>query len=361
MVPNGSPMSSDLFSKRPPGEGRMTHLEGVVERLTFVNEDNGWTVMRLHSKGKEITAVGNMLGVQPGESLRLTGRWAHDRKFGEQFQVESYLAVQPATLVGMEKYLGSGLVRGMGKVMAARLVKRFGMETLDVIEHQPQRLTEVHGIGPKRKQRITCAWEEHKAVKEVMVFLQIHGVSPTFAVKIYKQYGDRAMARVKENPFRLAEDIFGIGFKTADTHRGQPGHRPRLPRARRAPALLHTLGQLADEGHLLLPPRAVVERRRRCWAIAPEVIEPALEGLAGRRALVAEDARRRAGGLPRRAAPRRDRRRATRLRALLDTEAAPLATWTWTRPWRRWSGGPRSRWRRSSGRRCGRRRGPRCW
>ncbi len=316
-------MSSDLFSKRPPGEGRMTHLEGVVERLTFVNEDNGWTVMRLQFKGKEITAVGNMLGVQPGENLRLTGRWAHDRKFGEQFQVESYLAVQPATLVGLEKYLGSGLVRGMGKVMAARLVKRFGMETLDVIEHQPFRLTHVHGIGPKRKERITGAWEEHKAVKEVMVFLQSSGVSPSFAVKICKRYGQKAIVRVKENPFRLAEEIFGIGFKTADTIAANLGIAPDSPERARA-GLLHALGQLSDEGHLCSPREPLVERAAALLGVAPEVIEPALEGLVADRALVAEELdgeqtiylamlhRAEAGA-------------ATRLRAILDAEATPLS------------------------------------
>jgi len=281
-------MSSDLFSKRPPGDGRMTHFEGVIERITFVSEESGWTVIRLQAGGKEVTAVGNMLGVQPGESLRLTGRWAHDRKYGEQFRVESYLAVQPATLVGLEKYLGSGLVQGMGKVMASRLVKRFAMETLDVIEHQPWRLTHVHGIGPKRKQRILAAWEEHKAVKEVMVFLQSNGVSPAYAVKICKRYGNKAVVRVKENPFRLAEEIFGIGFKTADTIAANLGIAPDSPERARA-GLLHTLGQLSDEGHLCSPREPLVERASALLGVAPTIVEPALEALVTDRAVVAEE------------------------------------------------------------------------
>jgi exodeoxyribonuclease V alpha subunit len=315
-------MSSDLFSKRPPGDGRLTHLEGVIERITFVSEESGWTVIRLQAGGKGVTAVGNMLGVQPGESLRLSGRWAHDRKYGEQFRVESYLAVQPATLVGLEKYLGSGLVRGMGKVMASRLVKRFELETLDVIEHQPWRLTHVHGIGPKRKERILAAWEEHKAVKEVMVFLQSSGVSPAYAVKICKRYGNKAVARVKENPFRLAEEIFGIGFKTADAIAANLGIALDSPARARA-GLLHTLGQLSDEGHLCSPREPLVERAAALLGVAPSIVEPALEALVTDRAVVAEVLEGEQT-IYLAALHRAEVGAAARLRAILEAEAAPL-------------------------------------
>ena len=160
-----------------------TTIEGVLERIAFASEENAWSVVKLVVAGRPelVTAVGNLLGVQPGESLRLTGHWATEKKYGEQFKVESYITVKPATLVGIEKYLGSGLVRGVGKVMAERLVAHFGMETLEVIDQKPERLPEVEGIGPVRSERITTAWVEQRQIKDVMVFLQSHGVSTAYA------------------------------------------------------------------------------------------------------------------------------------------------------------------------------------
>jgi exodeoxyribonuclease V alpha subunit len=273
-------VTQGLFSN-PPGQGRVTSLEGVLERITYVSEESGWSVVRLQVPGKQdlVTAVGNLLGVQPGESLRLTGRWAHDRKYGEQFRVESYLTVQPATLVGLEKYLGSGMVRGMGKVMASRLVKRFGMETLDVIEHQPWRLTHVKGIGPKRKERILAAWSEHKAIKEVMLFLQTNGVSPSYAAKICRRYGQRAIAVVKDNPYQLAEEIFGIGFKTADQIASNLGIAPDSPDRARA-GVLHVLGQLAEEGHVYCPRESLVEQSAAILEIDRSIVQQAIDELA---------------------------------------------------------------------------------
>src|SRR5215475_9721955 len=163
-----------------------TTLEGVLERIVFTNEENAWSVVRLAVPGHRdtVTAVGNLLGVQPGENLRLSGSWINDPKYGRQFRVASYATVTPATLNGIEKYLGSGLIRGIGKVMASRLVAAFGLETLDVIENRPERLTEVEGIGPKRRQEIARAWAEQREIKEVMLFLQSHGVSTHYAIKI---------------------------------------------------------------------------------------------------------------------------------------------------------------------------------
>ncbi|KPK70225.1 hypothetical protein AMJ82_03550, partial [candidate division TA06 bacterium SM23_40] len=177
-----------------------TTFEGVLERVVYTNDENGWSVVRLAVKGKRdlVTAVGSLPGVQPGESLRLRGEWVTDRKYGEQFRVDSFLTVKPSTLVGIERYLGSGLVKGIGKVMAARLVEHFGLETLDVIDEHPERLTEVDGIGPIRSSRITQAWEEQRKIKDVMLFLQSHGISSTYAIKIYRHYGDNAISVVKE-------------------------------------------------------------------------------------------------------------------------------------------------------------------
>jgi len=269
---------------------RVQTIEGAVERVTFVNEESGWSVVRVQTadRAEPVTVVGNLLGVQPGETLRLSGQWKQDRRFGEQFQVESYLTVQPATLVGMERYLGSGLVRGMGQVMAERLVKRFGLATLDVIEQEPWRLTHVRGIGPKRKARIVEAWAEHKAVKEVMLFLQSHGVSTAFAVKIFKRYGQKAIQLVKENPYRLAEEIYGIGFRTADRIAANLGVEPSSPRRAEA-GVLFVLSELAADGHLFCPREALVQRGSEMLEIAPEGVDAAIDALAAREQVVLED------------------------------------------------------------------------
>ncbi len=276
------------------GEGQkrsqsLVTLEGVLERITFVNEENGFCVIRIKvpQKAELVTAVGNMLGVQPGENLRLRGEWVFDKKFGEQFKVESYLTIQPSTLVGIEKYLGSGLVKGLGHVMASRLVKQFGLDTLDVIEKQPWRLTHVEGIGAKRKAMIICAWQEHKAIKDVMLFLQTHGVSPTFAVKICKRYGQQAIKIVKENPYRLAMDIYGIGFKSADQIALGMGIALDSPERVEA-GVLHVLENCADEGHLFFPCELLVQQSQALLSAEESLVERAIEKLSADRQLILE-------------------------------------------------------------------------
>jgi exodeoxyribonuclease V alpha subunit len=260
---------------------RSTTLEGVLERIVFANEENAWSVVRLAVAGQRdpVTAVGNLLGVQPGENLRLTGSWVSDPKYGRQFRVASYATVVPATVQGIEKYLGSGLIRGIGKVMASRLVKAFGMETLEVIENRPERLTEVEGIGPKRSREILRAWEEQREIKEVMVFLQSHGVSTHYAIKIYKAYGPRATELVRENPFRLAVDIHGIGFKMADKIASALGIPPAAPQRVEA-GTLYLLGQGADRGHLYLPTKQLVEEGTELLGVPAELFEKAVAALA---------------------------------------------------------------------------------
>jgi exodeoxyribonuclease V alpha subunit len=273
-------MGSHHRAGQDPGARQPATLEGVLERVTYANEENAWSVVRLAVPGRQelVTAVGNLLGVQPGESLRLRGVWTTDRKYGEQFRAEGYVTVKPATLVGIEKYLGSGLVRGIGKVMAQRLVEAFGLSTLEVIEQSPERLREVEGIGPVRTARIGKAWVEQKQIRDVMVFLQSHGVSTTFAVKIYKRYQDRAIAVVKENPYRLAIDIFGIGFKTADRIAGQLGISPQAPERAEA-GVLHVLGELSGEGHVCYPRARLVDAAAALLEIDPAVVEQALRAL----------------------------------------------------------------------------------
>ncbi len=266
-----------------------TRLAGVLDRIVYANEENAWTVVRVAVPGRRepVTAVGNLLGAQPGESLELTGSWVRDRKYGEQFRVESFVTIKPATLLGIERYLGSGLVRGIGKVMAERLVKHFGLDTLQVIDEEPARLTEVPGIGPKRSDSIARAWVEQRRIKDVMLFLQSHGVSPSYAVKIYKQYGDSAIAVVSENPYQLATDIFGIGFKTADRIAGSLGIPLDSPR-RAAAGVLHVLAELADAGHVYAPRERLLAETGRMLEIETAIAESAIAELAASGAVVIE-------------------------------------------------------------------------
>jgi exodeoxyribonuclease V alpha subunit len=177
-------------------------LTGIIERITFHSEESGYTVARLQvPKATDlITIIGDFANIQAGQTLKLQGNWREHPKYGQQFQVTHYQETKPATLTGLEKYLGSGLIKGVGPVTAKRIVAHFGLETLDIIENQSDRLIEVGGIGGKRVKMIQRAWAEQQAIKEVMLFLQGHGVSTTYAVKIYKQYGDQAIAKVTNNP-----------------------------------------------------------------------------------------------------------------------------------------------------------------
>jgi exodeoxyribonuclease V alpha subunit len=273
----------------PPPAAAGSALAGIVDRIVYANEENGWTVLRLLVPGRRepITVVGNLLGMQPGESVELQGSWQRDRKYGEQFKAESYTTLKPATLVGIERYLGSGLVRGIGKVMAARLTQRFGLATLEVIDQEPRRLTEVEGIGRIRSQAIAAAWTEQRQVKDVMLFLQSHGVSAGYAVKIYKQYGTESITTVTENPYRLAREIFGIGFKTADRIAGNLGLPLDSPHRADA-GLLHCLTELADDGHCYAPRAELLQAGAELLGAEPAALEPALERLAESKAIVLE-------------------------------------------------------------------------
>ena len=195
---------------RPPTE----HLQGIVERVTYSSEESGYTVARLKvaSVSDLVTIVGSFPSITAGQTLRLTGFWREHPKYGQQFQFTHAQETKPATLTGLEKYLGSGLIKGIGPQTAKRIVAQFGLETLEIIEQHPERLSEVAGIAHKRISMIRSAWAAQKAIKEVMLFLQSHSVSTTYAIKIYKQYGDEAIKVVSENPYQLAADIYGIGF-----------------------------------------------------------------------------------------------------------------------------------------------------
>ncbi len=264
-------------------------LEGILERIVYNNEENAWSVVRLqveHQPGL-VTVVGNLLGVQPGESLRLLGRWVQDKKYGKQFQASSYYTKQPSTLVGIERYLGSGLVRGIGKTMASRIVGHFGMDSLEVIEAHPERLKEVEGIGPVRSKRIQEAWIEQREIKEVMIFLQAHGISTTYAVRIYKKYGNVAIAVVKDNPYQLAMDIFGIGFKTADKIASNLGIASDSAQRIEA-GVLFVMGELADQGNVYFPDNELVVRVAEVLQLTAGLIEKSIGALIAKEHLVQE-------------------------------------------------------------------------
>ncbi|MYT96272.1 MULTISPECIES: ATP-dependent RecD-like DNA helicase [unclassified Streptomyces] len=235
-------------------------VEGVLERITYANEENGYTVARVDTgrgAGDLLTVVGALLGAQVGESLRMEGRWGSHSQFGKQFVVDNYTTVLPATIQGIRRYLGSGLIKGIGPVMADRITTHFGVDTLDIIESAPKRLVEVPGLGPKRTKMIAAAWEEQKAIKEVMVFLQGVGVSTSIAVRIYKKYEDASISVVRNQPYRLAADVWGIGFLTADRIAqavGIPHDSPERVKA----GLQYALSQSSDQGHCFLPEERLI-------------------------------------------------------------------------------------------------------
>ncbi|MHC5917316.1 MAG: SF1B family DNA helicase RecD2, partial [Nostoc sp.] len=251
--PNLSPQQVSAF---PQNET----ITGVVERLTFYSAESGYTVARLtRPRSTELTTiVGSFANIQPGQTLQLNGFWRDHPQFGPQFQVVNYKETKPATLTGIEKYLGSGLIKGVGAVTAKRIVAHFGLETLDIIENQIERLIEVQGIAKKRITLIKNAWSTQKAIKEVMVFLQGHGVSTTYAVKIYKQYKDESIATVTKNPYQLAADIYGIGFLTADKIARNVGIAPDSEFRYRA-GIIHCLSEAAEDGHCYLPQSELIE------------------------------------------------------------------------------------------------------
>ena len=266
-------------------------LDGVLERITYANEDTGYTIARVATErtGPDLlTVVGPLLGAQVGESLRLTGRWGSHPKYGKQFQVDSYTTVLPATIQGIRRYLGSGLIKGIGPMMAERMVAHFGTDILTIIEEQPGRLIEVHGLGPKRTRRIADAWEEQKAIKEVMVFLAGVGVSTSLAVRIYKRYAEDSIAVVRSEPYRLASEVWGIGFRTADTIAQAVGIPHDSPERIKA-GLQYTLSQAADNGHCYLPEPDVIREAAKILEVDRELIDPCLDELVADEGVVRED------------------------------------------------------------------------
>jgi exodeoxyribonuclease V alpha subunit len=253
-------------------------LTGIIERVTFHNPDTGFSVLRVQARGRRglVTVVGNLPGAVAGEYVEAAGAWVHDREHGEQFQAERLACTPPHTAAGIEKYLGSGLVKGIGPHFAKKIVAVFGERTLDVIDESPAFLQEVKGIGPRRIQRIRESWQEQKGVRNIMVFLQSHGVGTARAVRIYKTYGEQAVEMVRANPYRLAADVWGFGFKTADELAGRLGVDPASPFRARA-ALRYQLQKLSHEGHVGFPEAGAIERTAEMTGISSEVLAAAVE------------------------------------------------------------------------------------
>jgi exodeoxyribonuclease V alpha subunit len=256
-------------------------LTGSVERVTFHNEQNGWTVMRLLVSGyaEPVTVTGSFSTISPGESLRLNGWWTTHPQYGDQFKATEYQVLRPATIAGIQKYLGSGLIKGIGPVTARRIVDHFGDETLDIIENDILRLSEVRGISAKRITLIQKTWQEQRAIKDVMIFLQAHQVATHFAVKIYKQYGNYSIPVVEQTPYRLAAEVYGIGFRTADQIARNLGVRPDSEERLRA-GLQYVLGEATEQGHCYLPRRELLREATQTLTVEdPLLLTAALEHL----------------------------------------------------------------------------------
>ena len=258
----------------------MDTLQGILERIVYESHDTGYTVGRLSARdhAELITVVGNLAAINPGESLLLQGEWVDNPKYGRQFQIEKYETVLPANVVGLRKYLGSGLIKGIGPKMAALIVRKFGMDTMDVIEYEPEKLARVPGIGQKRVEMIKEAWEAQREIKNVMIFLQSHDVSTAHAAKIYKTYENDAIPIVTENPYRLADDIYGIGFVTADTIAQKLGINKDAPERVQA-GIKYVLSQKADEGHVFQHRAELIEACQTMLEQEPEAIEQGIHAL----------------------------------------------------------------------------------
>ncbi len=256
-------------------------LSGIIDRITFHNLDNGYVVLKVQVKGHRdiVTVVGHLTAAVAGEFVQAEGDWTNDREHGLQFKAVTLRTTPPQTLEGIKKYLGSGLIKGIGPAYAKRIVEIFGERTLEVIDKTPTHLSEVKGIGPQRLQRIRKSWDEQRGVRAVMVFLQSYGIGSARAARIYKLYGDAAVEKVKSNPYRLATDIWGIGFKIADDlamRFGLPNDSPLRARA----AIRYVLQEFTTQGHTGYPETGVIDRTVELTQIDPDIIRSVIE--AGR-------------------------------------------------------------------------------
>ncbi len=297
-----------MAADRPGSRGPQEQLEGAVESVLFSSEESAYAVVRMrvegpagfpqpvfpgsrfHRRGSPglVTAVGNLPSPVPGERLRLRGRWSEHPRFGRQFAIEEYERYAPVTVEGIERYLGSGLIPGIGARIAKRIVETFGERTLEVLDRDPRELSRVEGIGRRRIQALSRAWNEQREIRRVMVFLQSYGAGAALAARIYKRYGDHAIAAVQENPYRLAEDVFGVGFLTADRMARAMGVPPESG-ARAGAAVVHVLQECAGDGHLYYPRIALIQRCQKLLEVEREIIGRAVDNLSQAGKVVVEE------------------------------------------------------------------------
>ena len=268
----------------------MTKIRGVVERITYQSAENGYSVLRVAVKdyNELVTVVGNLIDVNVGSVLLIEGEWTVNKKYGTQFSAYKWEETVPATAFGIEKYLGSGLIKGVGPKFAKRIVDMFGTDTISVIEDNPEQLSEVEGIGEKRIEMIVKSWEQQKEIKNIMLFLQSHDVSTTFATKIYKKYGNKSIEIVKANPYKLADDIWGIGFKTADNIASKLNFDKNCFIRCRS-GILYTLNQLADDGHVYAEKEQLIKKSSELLDIEQNFIVEALEKILNTNDLILDE------------------------------------------------------------------------
>ena len=265
----------------------MDNITGYVDHIVYQNSDNGYTVMTLVAEGEEVTCVGMCKGLGQGENISAEGEYIEHPVYGRQFKIQTYETVAPTDRAGMERYLGSGAIRGVGEALAARIVKKFGDDTFRIIEEEPERLAEVKGISERKAQEIAVQMEEKKDLREALVYLQKYGISNTLAVKIYNTYGMEMYSVMRENPYRLAEDVSGVGFRIADEIAGRIGiHTDSDYRIRSG--ILYTLLQAVGEGHCFLPLELLLRRASELLGVSEENIRPQVDNLIMDRKLVAK-------------------------------------------------------------------------
>lgn len=268
----------------------MEELYGFIESIVFAEQERGFTVAKLKEpKKKEFTwIVGMMPSVQPGETIRCKGTWKHHPEHGMQFEVQAFDLEAPSDLVGIQKYLESGMIKGIGPVYAERIVKRFGLQTLEILDKTPDSLSEVAGIGEKRIEKIKVCWHEQRSIRDVMIFLRGHGISPSYAQKIYKTYGDQSVSKVKTNPYRLAQEIHGIGFKTADIIAQGMGITLDAPE-RIDSGIAHCLWELSGDGHVCFPEGELIPLVQEMLQVPFAPIQERLEHLIKNGELIREN------------------------------------------------------------------------
>jgi exodeoxyribonuclease V alpha subunit len=270
-------------------------LRGQIERITYHNPENGYTIACLRVEGavgaeREPTIVGAIPSLAVGENVEVQGSWGNHPKYGRQFSVESCRQVPPATPEGIQRYLGSGLIKGIGPISAKRIVEQFGTATLEVIEKDPQRLRQVPGLGRKKADLIVLAWAEERDVRDAMIFLQGHGIGQALAVKLVKKYAGRTVQTVQEHPFQLEQEVRGIGFVTADRIAASVGIAKEAPQRLEA-GIRYLLDQSSGDGHVFLPAADLIDGAGQLLGVDPQLLSPALEALTRREELVLEESR----------------------------------------------------------------------